>query len=176
MLREMKKGEALSVLGPLGSSYPMPPKGKTPLIVAGGIGIASLFPLIEKLKGKAVVLYGARNKSELLMLKEVKALAGTLHTCTDDGSCGKKGMVTGLLKGINGGSHIIYACGPKAMLKAVALEAAKRCVSGYVSLEENMACGVGACLGCAVKTVLSGYERVCKEGPVFKMEDIEWQG
>src|SRR3972149_9709053 len=91
ILKEMAMGSALDVLGPLGNPYPMPHKAETALVLAGGIGIASLFPLIEKLKDKAHVIYGARSASELLMADELRALAGELVICTDDGSYREKG-------------------------------------------------------------------------------------
>lgn len=178
MLSRMKNGMALNALGPLGNSYPLPSKKHTPVIVAGGIGIASVFPLIEKLSGQAHVFYGVRTKEELLFLDELKTYSKGLYVSTDDGSCGIKGTVIDALEkemsSFKEGSVTPYACGPKGMLKTVSEFATYRGLQGYVSLEENMACGFGVCLGCAVKTV-NGYKRVCKEGPVFKMEDIVWQ-
>ncbi|MDP2167919.1 MAG: dihydroorotate dehydrogenase electron transfer subunit [Thermodesulfovibrionales bacterium] len=175
LLSGLKTGDVLDVLGPLGNSYPMPPKKDTALVVAGGIGIASLFPLIEALEGRAHVIYGARTKNELLMLDEVKALSMELAICTDDGTCGGKGTVMDFIEDIPDEGKIIYCCGPLPMLRAVSEFASKRGIKGYVSLEENMACGLGACLGCAVKMTSGGYKRVCKEGPVFKMEEVGWE-
>ncbi len=179
LMKGLKKGSLIDVIGPLGNSYPLPEKGQTPLIIAGGVGIASVFPLIGRLKKKAYVLYGARTKSELLMLDELKTLAGKLRVSTEDGSYGRSGTVCDLLPDLlksRAEKFVLYACGPKGMLKAVSEIVADMGggSAAYVSLEENMACGVGACLGCAVKTK-DGYKRVCKEGPVFKMEDIVWE-
>jgi dihydroorotate dehydrogenase electron transfer subunit len=174
LMKEMKTGTVINVMGPLGNSYPIPKKKHTPLIIAGGIGIASVFYLAEKLKGKAIVLYGARGKHELLMLDELRGLVKELHISTDDGSYGKKGTIIDLLNEFHvNDKHLIYACGPKGMIRAVSEFALEKGLKGYISLEENMACGIGACMGCAVKT-LKGYKRVCKEGPVFNIKDILW--
>lgn len=173
LMKGLKKGDILDMIGPLGNSYPLPSQNHTPLIVAGGIGIASLFPLIESLKKKAVVIYGARTKSHLLMLNELRAYAKELILCTDDGSLGKKATVVEMLSEFSKSNYLIYSCGPREMLEAISEIALKRKIKGYISLETPMACGVGACLGCAVKTK-SGYKRVCKEGPIFRIEDLQW--
>lgn len=182
MMRNLRKGSAIHVLGPLGNSYPMPPKGRMPLIVAGGIGIASVFSLAEKLaagKNKAVIYYGARSESDLLLLGGLRKVSRRLTVSTDDGSCGERGCVTDMLSIFLSSSDevssdsVIYACGPRKMLETVSGMAGRRRIKAYVSMEENMACGVGACLGCVVKT-RSGHKRVCKEGPVFDSEEIVW--
>jgi dihydroorotate dehydrogenase electron transfer subunit len=179
LLREMKRGDALDVLGPLGSSYPVPSGEQVPLVVAGGIGIASVFSFVEAYPGRSVVLYGARSGEELFMLDELKGLSREMHFSTDDGTMGTKGSVAeSLNKYLEGhqpelNKYILYACGPHPMLKAVSKIAALWCVISYVSMEEHMACGLGACLGCVVKTH-AGQKRVCKEGPVFSSEEIVW--
>ena len=179
-LKEMKKGETVNLLGPLGNGYPMPGKNLTPILIAGGIGIASLFPLAEKLSGNIHLFYGARTKNELLMLNELKGLVKKeLLISADDGSEGTKGTVVDVLNNFFTRHsslvtrHLLYACGPSPMLEAVSKFAAEKGIKGYISMEENMACGVGACLGCTVKTK-KGYKRVCKEGPVFSAEEIVW--
>jgi len=180
LMRYFKRGDVINIIGPLGTCYPRPEKDSIPLIVAGGIGIASVFPLIEKLSEKAYVLYGAKNKDEILIPNELKWLVDKLIITTDDGSFGEKGTVIDVLNDFLTShfslltSHSIYACGPKSMLEAISKIAIDKGIKGYVSLEENMACGFGACLGCAVKTV-NGYKRVCKEGPVFPIEEIVWE-
>lgn len=179
-LRSMGAGTVLDVLGPLGTFYPLPEPGQVPVIVAGGIGIASVFSLAEEMKGRAIVLYGGRSSSELLVHEEIAALSREIVICTDDGSQGRKGTVTAgldvffedrreIVK-----SSVIYACGPAAMLREVAKIAGTRRIRAYVSMEEHMACGVGACLGCVVKTRY-GYQRVCKDGPVFDAREIDWR-
>jgi dihydroorotate dehydrogenase electron transfer subunit len=179
LLRDMKEGAIIEVLGPLGNGYPALSADEVPLVVAGGIGIASVFPLIKKVSGRAYVFYGAKTKDEILMVEELGRLSGELLISTDDGTCEKKGTALELLNHfllrreqlVSG--FVIYACGPKPLLKEVSITAAAHNIKAYLSLEEHMACGIGACLGCVTKTK-NGYKRVCKEGPVFTSEEIVW--
>lgn len=177
-LSHLKSGDIINAIGPLGSSYPEP-HGDF-IALAGGIGIASLLPLMEKFKERAYLFYGARNKEELVMLNEAKVLSKEVFIATDNGSEGQKGLVTELLRYFlnsklrTQNSKLIYACGPSPMLKKLSHIVAGEKAKCYVSLEEHMACGVGACLGCVVKTA-SGYKRVCKEGPVFDIKYIIWE-
>lgn len=174
LLSRMKPGVVLDVVGPLGNSWPKPAPGKAPLVVAGGIGVASVFPLAASFRKKPLFVYGGRNRDELLMLDEIKHLYSGLHPTTEDGSYGMKGNVINALKSLKpDDSYVIYACGPKGMLKAVYEFGEERGIKGYASLEEKMACGMGACLGCAVKTK-SGIREVCIDGPVFKLDEIDW--
>jgi dihydroorotate dehydrogenase electron transfer subunit len=194
-MRQMKEGDTINLLGPLGNGYPHLDKNIEPLLIAGGIGIASLFPLIERFSGNILLFYGARTKDELLMLDELKAIIKKeFIISTDDGSMGEKGTVVDVLNRLltpnselRTPNLLIYACGPSQMLKAVSMVALEKEIKGYISMEENMACGVGACLGCAVKAKRSPfsvqrlekdteftYKRVCKEGPVFRIGDIVW--
>lgn len=179
LMKELKRGKEINVIGPLGTCYPAPGEGQTPLLIAGGIGMASLFPLAEAFGKRALLIYGARMKDELVMLGELESVEREVITCTDDCSFGKEGLVTDILtEFLKSGrrlpaGYLIYACGPRPMLAAVAEIAVAHGMKGYVSLEENMACGFGACMGCAVKTI-SGYSRVCKEGPVFPIDEIVW--
>jgi dihydroorotate dehydrogenase electron transfer subunit len=178
VLRDMKEGATLDLLGPLGNGYPLPSDDQSPLVIAGGIGIASVFSLVEKLSKKAFVFYGARVERELFMTDTLQKFYKELVVCTDDGSCGVKGTVVDVLHDFmmgRDGIHqpVIYACGPNVMLGEIAKTAAAHAIKAYVSLEEHMACGIGACLGCVVKT-RSGYLRVCKEGPVFDSAEIVW--
>jgi NAD(P)H-flavin reductase len=177
-MADMQAGDVVQILGPLGNVYPSPAGDF--IAVSGGIGIASLFSLLEKYPNKAYLFYGARNCSELLMLDEAKALAKEVCITTDDGTVCRKGLITEPLK-----EHIesavftkkplpIYTCGPTPMLKEIARILNGSELTCSASLEEVMACGVGACLGCVVKTT-SGYKRVCKEGPVFDIKDIMWE-
>jgi len=172
ILSRKKSGDSINILGPLGNGYPIKPKTPS-VIVAGGMGIASLYPLIERLGREAKVIYGARTSKELLFIDELRGLAGQLILSTDDGSYGHKGSVLSIVEGLSE-DRIIYACGPSAMLKGLSDIAKRKSLRAYISLEENMACGIGACLGCAVKTI-RGYERVCKEGPVFFAGDIVFE-
>ncbi len=182
MLRDLKKGSTVGVLGPLGNPYPMPKSNQTALIIAGGLGIASVFMLAEDIihsGGNAQIHYGARTETDLLMIEKLRAVTKQLYISTDDGSCGERGCVTDMFGDFLKrnvplcGEGVIYACGPGKMLEAVSVIAKDKGIEAYVSLEERMACGIGACLGCVVKTV-KGYKRVCKEGPVFRAEEIVW--
>ena len=178
-MQALRAGSEMQVIGPLGTGYPVPGKGTTPLLIAGGIGIASLFSLAECCADKPYLIYGARCKNDILILNELEQLGCELVTCTDDCSFGKEGKVTDILTNFlsspesKSTSYTIYACGPRPMLAAVSRIAMANRIRGFVSLEENMACGFGACLGCAVQTA-KGYRRVCKEGPVFPLEEIVW--
>ncbi len=182
LMRNLGRGSMIRILGPLGNSYPVPPKGHTPVIVAGGIGVASVFSLAERLaatNNRAVIYYGARCASDLLVVGALRKVAKKLALTTDDGSCGERGCITDAFgiglsdDALRDRRTVIYACGPREMLKVVAGIAAGKGIKAYVSMEENMACGIGACLGCVVRTV-NGHKRVCKEGPVFDAGEIVW--
>jgi len=181
ILAQKRSGEFLDILGPLGNGFDLSPvlEGRRPILVAGGMGVAPLTFLAEKLsKEKPLVLLGARTKSAILCEKEFKAFGCGVLVATDDGSKGFKGFVTDLLANVlltagKAQAVTVYACGPKPMLKATGLVAADCGVFAEFSLEAHMACGIGACLGCVVETK-SGYKRVCAEGPVFKSNEIVW--
>lgn len=181
LLRDIREGAELELLGPLGSYYPLPSNNQIPIIVAGGIGIASLFPFIKTLDARAYVFYGARRSDSLLMAEEVRRVSRELFLCTDDGSRGEKGNVVELFKRwlkndfINASKIVVYCCGPQVMLKEMACFASRNEIVAWLSLEEHMACGVGACLGCVVMG-RQGYLRVCKEGPVVSAESLGWLG
>ena len=177
-LSRLKDGDSIGIIGPIGNGYP-PPDGDF-IAVAGGVGIASLFPLLERYPDRAYLFYGTRSRDELVMLDESRAVSKEVFIATNDGSEGQKGLITDLLKGFLDTSRIthhalrIYACGPAPMMRALSGVIEGRAIRCFASLEEHMACGVGACLGCMVKTV-SGQKRVCKEGPVFDIGEIVWE-
>ena len=179
LLKKMKREDTLEVIGPLGMPYPSPSGEQVPLVIAGGIGIASLYPFLAAHQGTAFVFYGARSGDDIFMLDALKEMGREVFIATDDGSLGTKGTIVDLLDtflsrdSMASSNYVLYACGPHAMLKAVSRVAASRCLRAYVSMEEHMACGIGACLGCVVKTT-TGYKRVCKEGPVFPAGEIIW--
>jgi dihydroorotate dehydrogenase electron transfer subunit len=197
LMKTFMEGKIIKVIGPLGNGYPLPPENCVPLLIAGGTGIASIYSLAEKLSVKACVFYGAKCKNELFVMDDLKNIGSESFICTDDGSCGEKGTTADVLENYLirnpklESRNLIYACGPKPMLEAVSKIALEKGLKGYVSLEENMGCGFGACLGCAIKirkkerTAKRGknkvadaefvYKRVCKEGPVFPIEDIIWK-
>ncbi len=172
IMKGLRPGDEVEVLGPLGNVYPMAQAVcKTPLVIAGGVGIASVYPLIERFKGSAILFYGGRSKKEILLRKELRAISKKLVVATDDGSMGFKGTAVDaardFLNGRNPDDFVLYSCGPNGMLKA----ASALGIQGYIASEEKMACGIGVCLGCAVKTK-EGYKRACKDGPVFKTGEI----
>jgi dihydroorotate dehydrogenase electron transfer subunit len=179
MMKNLKQGEVINIVGPLGNGYPLPERNSLPVFVAGGTGIASVFSLFQRLSKKACLLYGAKCREDLIMLNGMRAIKERLILCTDDGSFGERGTAVDIMKKFlskktaSNSMPVIYACGPKPMLEAISKIALEKDLKGYISLEENMACGFGACLGCAVKTI-HGYKRVCKEGPVFTIEEIVW--
>lgn len=179
-LRDRPEGTVMDVIGPLGNSYPIPDKGAAPLIIAGGIGIASVYSLIESFKGNSHVFYGARSADDLLFVDDLRQIAGELHISTDDGSYGEKGNIIDMLdifltqrSALSAQRFVLYACGPRPMFESVNRLAREKKITTYISMEEVMACGIGVCLGCVVKTV-NGYERVCKEGPVFSIDKVVW--
>jgi len=187
LLSGKQPGGYLDIIGPLGNGFNLQLScaARSAVIVAGGMGVAPLVFLAEKLreaknsksKMPISVLIGARTKKQVLCEKEFKALGCDVKIATDDGSAGFKGRVTGLLKYLLRAAILkpqaIYGCGPKPMLKELAVICKKYRVPAQVSLEAHMSCGFGACLGCAVQTT-SGFQRVCKEGPVFEAKEIMW--
>lgn len=189
ILSNKKPGEFLDIIGPLGNGFwfssPVPRPPSPVVLVAGGMGVAPLVFLAEKLvsgsAGQRVsVLIGARTKEGILCEKEFKKLGCDVKISTDDGSIGFKGKVTELLKQFlltnprtREPANYVYACGPHPMLEAVALIAQENRLNAQLSREEHMACGIGACLGCVVPTK-TGYKRACKDGPIFSSEELVW--
>jgi len=181
----VKVGEYLDVLGPLGNGFSSVLRTRYSVLVAGGMGVAPLIFLAEKLaevksknsKFKSIVLVGAKTKSQILCEKEFQRLGFSVKIATDDGSRGFKGYVPELLdKELSTMNHelsTIYACGPRPMLKEISRLTLSYNINAQISLEEHMACGIGACLGCVVNTK-KGLKRVCKEGPVFPAKEIIW--
>ena len=173
-------GEHINVLGPLGNGFPDPGRGKKALMVAGGMGIVPMYLLAGRLPS-STLLFGAGGAREAGIAKDFKGLGCTIKISTEDGSVGEKGLVTALLKEEITPCSVIYACGPEGMLKAVSKIAHEAGVRSYVSLERSMACGIGVCLGCAVKSKEHGaqenknYRMVCSDGPVFDGAEIDWE-
>jgi len=182
MLSQIEPGHSLDMLGPLGQGFPLPEKGVTPVLVAGGSGFPPLHFLSTRIGPQAHLFIGARNRECLPpanILKSFKENVAKMHIATEDGSMGKKGMSTDLLldyldRAGKKDRKTFFACGPRPMLEAVSRLAAEHAVPCYVSVEERMACGVGACMGCSVPVKEGGYKLVCKEGPVFDAREIEW--
>lgn len=169
-----KPGDKFNVMLPLGNGFTTAPAPERPLLVGGGVGVAPLMQLGADLAAKGVApefLLGARTGADQLLLPEFEAI-GKLHISTDDGSLGSKGVVTAN-EAVNGDYDFIYCCGPSPMMKAVAAIARSRGIPCEVSLENLMACGLGACLCCVEKTV-KGNICVCTEGPVFNIDLLTW--
>ena len=167
----MVSGTKLDILTGLGNGYDLTLSGETPVLLGGGVGVPPMYNLAKKLlaEGKKVsVILGFNTKSEIFYEEEFKALGCEVTVTTVDGSYGVKGFVTTALETMD--YSYFYTCGPEPMLKAVH-KASK--TSGQMSFEERMGCGFGACMGCSCKT-LTGYKRICKEGPVMQKEEIVW--
>ncbi len=214
ILSQRKAGEYLDIIGPLGNGFNLEPCAldHVPILVAGGMGVAPLIFLADKLaqgtrhkaQAKRLVLIGAKTKNHILCEKEFQKLGYSVKIATDNGSMGLKGKVSDLLRKILVAGHraqgtgikikrlapcafyhepVLYACGPHPMLKEIAKISKDYNIPAQVSLEEHMACGIGACLGCVVKTQYAirntqygfQYKRVCKEGPVFNTDEIVWE-
>jgi len=177
LLSSKKEGDILNIMGPLGNGFSFH-EDKPILLVAGGIGIASLIALTKMCTQKNIHLfYGARTKEELLSDTFLHLPQKQITYATEDGSRGTKGFITkpleDFLKKQKMKNMFIYTCGPLAMLKAVVPLARTYGVTGEANLEERMGCGVGACLGCATETA-GGIKMVCKDGPVFSFDELGW--
>ena len=167
----MASGGKLDILTGLGNGYDLTLAGEKPVLLGGGVGVPPMYNLAKKLRaeGKEVkVILGFNTQAEIFCEEEFKALGCSVTVTTVDGSYGIKGFVTDALPEAY---TYFYTCGPEPMLKAV-YRASK--TSGQMSFEERMGCGFGACMGCSCKT-LTGYKRICKEGPVMKKEEILWE-
>ncbi len=171
-MRDMQAGEELDVLTGLGNGYDLSTAGDRPLLLGGGVGVPPLYNLARQLiaAGKQVtVILGFNTAAEVFYEEEFKALGATVLVATADGTKGIKGFVTDAMAGVEY-THF-YTCGPEPMLKAV-YKATE--TDGQFSFEERMGCGFGACMGCSCKTV-TGYKRICKEGPVLRKGEILWE-
>ena len=175
-------GQRVNLLGPLGRGFSLPPKGSTPIIVAGGYGAAATYLLAARSPVPPHVLIGGRSADDLLLVEEFRALGARVEVSTDDGSCGAHGLVTDLLTPLldrRPPSPAVYACGPNPMLKAVAEIALARGIDAEISLDHAMCCGVGACFACVVKLKSDKpdgweYTRTCLDGPVFRASRVVW--
>ena len=170
-MSHLQEGQ-LDVLTGLGNGYDLSAAGERPVLLGGGVGVPPMYLLAKRLiadgKTPAVVL-GFNKKEEIFYEEEFKALGCKIFVTTVDGSYGIKGFVTDALQALDY-THF-FTCGPEPMLKAV-YKASK--TSGQMSFEERMGCGFGACMGCSCKT-LTGYKRICKDGPVMRKEEIKWE-
>jgi len=181
-LAEARAGERRALLGPLGRPFSLSAEGPVAL-VAGGVGSAPLFLLARRLAARGVrfdFYYGGRSALDLPRRAELRALAesagGALVEVTEDGSLGARGRVTEPLDAAlaAGRYRFTYSCGPMAMLARLAEISAAAGVAGEAALETEMGCGFGACLGCAVAHVSGRYALCCKDGPVFRLDEVRW--
>lgn len=171
-MSHMTEGESLDLLTGLGNGYNTTPSGDKPLLLGGGVGVPPLYMLCKKLisEGKhPTVILGFNKADEVFYEDEFKALGAEVIVCTADGSYGVKGFVTTAMEGID--YTYFFTCGPEPMLKAVYKATT---TEGQMSFEERMGCGFGACMGCSCKTI-TGYKRICKEGPVMRKKEILWE-
>lgn len=174
-LSQCQIGNALDILGPLGNGFSLQPSSHKLLLVAGGIGIAPLVLLAENAHSEGysiTMLIGAKDSS-MLYPRSLLPSPIDILTATEDGSEGKKGMVTELMTDFIAQTDQIFACGPTSMYKSMAVQNNLKGKPVQISLEVRMGCGLGACYSCTVKTK-EGLRQVCKDGPVFELNDILW--
>ncbi len=181
-----KEGDRVDILGPLGNGFPLTEiedkcsngrEDQGLILIGGGIGIPPMLELAKQLKGKVTIVVGYRD-ADMFLDEELKKY-GRLVIATDDGSVGTKGNVIDAIKeqGVEG--SVICACGPTPMLRGIKAYAAEKGIEAYISMEERMACGVGACLGCVCRSAevddhsKVNNKRICKDGPVFKATEVE---
>ena len=198
-LPSLRPGEKVDLLGPLGKGFTIPADLSMAFLVAGGMGVAPLRGLAGQILArwqasgtatlgqdrgpKIEVIIGGKRRETILSGEKLHEMGAEVHITTEDGSLGQKGLATNLLtevirkcQSIGSLPSIIYVCGPRGLLARVAQMAAAAGIPCQVSLEEYMACGIGACMGCAVKTRThpDSYQLVCKDGPVFDAQEIPW--
>lgn len=179
IISQKNEGDCLDILAPLGNGFDINPNERA-VFVGGGIGVPPLLGAAAYSRN-ATALLGFRNKDAVILAGDFRALGADVRIATDDGSLGHHGFVTQLLaqRLDEAPCDVVYACGPKLMLKLTAAEAEKRGIKCMVSLEERMGCGVGACLVCACKTKTENggekYNHVCKNGPVFDSREVIWE-
>ena len=181
----LQRDQKVDLLGPLGKGFSLPalPSPANIVLIGGGVGIISLYPLAADLKDEALsVFIGGKTRNDILCLEDFKKLKSTISIATEDGSVGFHGTVVDLftsqMKAFKEKKETyLYACGPVAMLEALARQVKSKRFICEASLEARMGCGFGACWGCVVKTndPKTPYQRVCKEGPVFSLGDIVWR-
>ena len=172
----MCEGQILRILGPLGNGFPK--QGKSAFLIGGGIGIPPMLELAKELDCKKQMILGYRN-NQMFLCEEMKAY-GEVYVATEDGSAGTKGNVLDAIRENGLKADVIYACGPTPMLRALKEYAKENGIECWISMEERMACGIGACLACVCKSKDKDHhtnvnnKRICKEGPVFLAEEVEF--
>lgn len=180
-ISQLNKGGLIDMLAPLGHGFTINENFKKVVLIGGGIGTPPMLPLAAIYGKRAAVICGFRNSGAVILQEDFRKTGAETILCTDDGSAGIHGFVTKPLQELvkNGGIDAVYACGPMPMLKNIAGICRDNNIFCEISLEERMACGIGACLGCACRTVRDGEEyfaHVCKNGPVFNAEEVIFNG
>jgi dihydroorotate dehydrogenase electron transfer subunit len=174
-LSEMKAGQTVDINGPLGKPFPRPDGSKRVILTAGAIGAPPLISLAESMAVRPLLIVGGRTRNDVVFITdEARGLGIETIYVTEDGSYGQKGTAVSELAGRVRENDLVYSCGPNRMLAEVARLSGEVGFEAYVSFEERMACGIGVCLGCAVKHTNGSYVHVCKDGPVFNVKDIAW--
>ena len=181
-MQGLKHDDAVSVIGPLGNGFPLDlDAGTTPVLVAGGYGVAPLYFLARSMRSRGMLFVGGARGADILLVDEFRRLDWEVEVATEDGSLGTKGLVTApldsWLRNHPSARPVFFACGPNGMLRAIGDVAIRTGQTGWLSLDRHMGCGVGACLACVQTVRLNGQEtrvRVCKEGPVFECRDVVW--
>ena len=175
---KMKAGDTLPIIGPLGNGFPLEAgKGKRAFLMGGGIGVPPILELAKQLDCEKQIIMGYRDADTFL--KEQFEENGTVYISTEDGSVGTKGNVIDAIRENGLQADIIYACGPTPMLRAIKQYAEENSIECYISLEERMACGIGACLACVCQSKEKDHhsnvnnKRICKDGPVFLSTEVE---
>lgn len=175
---KMKEGDTLPIIGPLGNGFPLEAgKGKRAFLMGGGIGVPPILELAKQLDCEKQIIMGYRDADTFL--KEQFEENGTVYISTEDGSVGTKGNVIEAIRENGLQADIIYACGPTPMLRAIKQYAEENSIECYISLEERMACGIGACLACVCQSKEKDHhsnvnnKRICKDGPVFLSTEVE---
>jgi len=180
LLAAASVGDRVRVVGPLGRPFPLASPGEHVVIVGGGTGVASLYGLVAGAAAgvRQSVVLGARSADDLMAREDFEGAAASILFTSEDGSLGEKGVVTDPLARLLAAGDIatVYCCGPTSMMRACAELARQHSVPCIVSLENNMACGYGVCLGCAVPRPAGDYALVCRDGPVFDAEQVAWDG
>ena len=179
LLADASVGDRLRVVGPLGRPFPMPSAGEHVVVVGGGTGVASLYGLAAAAPNgvRQTIILGARSADDLMAREDFARTRAELLFTTEDGSLGEVGLATDPLARVlaEGDVASVYCCGPTPMMRACSELAAEHQVACVVSLENNMACGYGVCLGCAAPRPAGDYALVCCDGPVFDSREIAWE-
>ena len=178
-IAKLNRGELIDMLAPLGHGFTVDDSYNNVVLVGGGIGTPPMLPLAKRYGSRAVAISGFRNASAVILQEDFRKTGASTVLCTDDGSAGIHGFVTAPLAELaeKGGIDAVYACGPMPMLRGIADICREKGIFCEISLEERMACGIGACLGCACRTLRNDEEyfaHVCKDGPVFNAEEVLW--